>query len=315
MEPEPPEEREYAYRDRRAWLQAVIADAGARATGTADEPDGAAIDVASSYTAAFHPFAMPAAGHDYRLSDGSIEHDDTYVVLPKAEQYEDRDWGPFRGAYDGRADELISCTGLETREELEPLIGRGGGWILHLDEQVRPAYLTRPSRLGGRNRAMLMVAFDAGGGFVRDRDGRIVRDRREIARFLRGWPDVQRFALALCREAASRGRKSFGPWNIARGLLFADLQPALGTRPAARLLLAWEDELGAPWRTPGAAGLVARFEAGAERGPEERHMLRRAEQTMIRSCRRLSGDDTRSSNRDAIGNEGGSASDGRADGD
>ena len=293
MEPESPEEREYAYRDRRAWLEAVIASEVAQATSPAHEPDRPALDVASSYIAAFHPLAMPAVGHAYRMPDGSLEHDGTYVVLPKAEQYADRDWGTFRGADDGHADERIPCTGLETREELGPLIGRGGGWTLHLDEQARPAYLTRPGPRARPYRVMLEVSMDSGGGFVRDRDGRIVRDRREVARLLRGSPDLQRFALALCPEPDSAGRKSFEPWTVARGLLFADLQPALGTRPAARLLLAWEDELGAPWRTPGAAGLVARFEAGAERGAEERHMLRRAEQTMVRSCRRSGVDATR----------------------
>jgi hypothetical protein len=288
--PGEPEEREYAYRDRRAWLAAVIASEVARATSPALEPDGAALDVASSYGATFHPLAMPAVGHAYRMPDGSIEHDGTYAVLPRAEEYEDKHWGRFRRGAD---DERIPCTGLETREELEPLIRQG--WTLHLDDQIRPAYLTRPGPRARPYRVMITWAFDAGGGFVRDRDGRIVRDRREVARLLRGWPDLQRFALALCPEAAPGGRKRCAPWTIARGLLFADLQPALGTRPAARLLLAWEDELGAPWRTPGAAGLVARFEAGGEFDAEERRRLRRAEQTMVRSCRRSGVDPTRAS--------------------
>jgi hypothetical protein len=103
------------------------------------------------------------------------------------------------------------------------------------------------------------LSSDSGGGFVRDSDGRIVRDRREVARLLRDSPDLQRFALGLLAEPPATGRKRRKPWTIARGLLFADLQPVLGTRRAARLLLAWEDELGAPWRDRGAAGLVARF--------------------------------------------------------
>jgi hypothetical protein len=228
-------EREYAYPDRRAWLVAVIADAVAGA------PDGAALDVASSYAAAFHPVAAPAMGHDYRLPDGTLWHDGTYAQLPRAEEYEDNDWGAFRGADDGRA---------------------------------------------RTDRPMIMLAPDAGGFFVRDRDGRIVRDRREVSRLLRHVPDFQRFALALLPEPAALGRKRAAPWTIARALLFADLQPALGTRPAARQILTWEDQLGAPWRIPGAAGLVSRFDAGGELGAEERRALRIAEQTMIRSCRR-----------------------------
>jgi hypothetical protein len=130
------------------------------------------------------------------------------------------------------------------------------------------------------------LSSDSGGGFVRDSDGRIVRDRREVARLLRDSPDLQRFALGLLAEPPATGRKRRKPWTIARGLLFADLQPVLGTRRAARLLLAWEDELGAPWRDRGAAGLVARFEAGGEFDAEERRTLRRAEQSMVRSCHR-----------------------------
>jgi hypothetical protein len=268
-------EREYAY--PREWYAAVIARA------TAGELDRAS--VASSYAATFHPLAMPAKGHAYRLPDGSIEHDGTYVRLPRAERYEDRDWGAFRRAGDGRTEERIPCSGLETREELEPLIGRGGGWTLHLDDQIRPAYLTRPGPPVGPHRATIMLSLDAGGGFVRDRDGRIVRDRREVARILAGWPDLQRFALALLAEPAARGRKRRRPETIARGLLFANLQPAFGTRPTARRLLTWEDELGAPWRIPD-ADLAARFDAGGELSAEERHTLRRAEDSMIRSCRR-----------------------------
>jgi hypothetical protein len=277
-------DREYAYRDQRAWLATVIADDVSRAT--APVGDGPALDVASSYVAAFGPFSMPAVGHAYRLPDGSIEHDGTYVRLPRAEEYEDGDWGAFRGADDGRADEHIPCTGLETREELEPLIGRGGGWTLHLDERIRPAYLTRPGRVGGRNRSTIMISIDSGGGFVRDRDGRIVRDRRRAAWILRDLPDLRRFALALFAEPAPTGRKRRKSWTIARGLLLADLQPVLGQRPAARRLLAWEDELEAPWRIPGVARLVSRFEAGGELSAKERQTLRRAEQTMIRSCGR-----------------------------
>lgn len=284
--PGTPNAREYAYPDRRAWLATVIADVVSRANGPAGSRDGAALDVASSYVAAFRPFAMPAVGHAYRLPDGSIEHDGTYVRLPRAEVYDDTDWGAFRGAGDGRTDERIPCTGLETREELEPLIGRGGGWTLHLDDQIKPAYLTRPGPPVGPHRPMLEVAFDAGGGFVRDPDGRIVRDRRQVARLLSRRPAARRFALSLLAEPAARGRKRCAPWTIARGLLFADLQPAFGTRPTARMLLAWEDELDAPWRIPGVTRLVSRFEAGTERGAEETRALRRAEDAMIRACRR-----------------------------
>jgi hypothetical protein len=271
-------EREYAY--PRDWYATVIAAAG-----------GPALDVASSYEATFHPWAFPATGHDYRLPDGSIEHDGTYVRLPRAEVYDDTDWGAFRGVGDGRTDEHIPCTGLETREELEPLIGRGRGWTLHLDEPAAlagrfvPAYLTRPGPPVGPHRAMITLSMDGGGGFVRDQDGRIVRDRREVARLLRGSPDFCRFALSLLPGPDPAGRKGYAPWTIARRLLFADLQPAFGTRPAARLLLAWEDELGAPWRIlDGAAGLVARAEAGDELTSEERRRLRGAEQTMRRAC-------------------------------
>ena len=218
---------EYAYPERRAWLAAVIADAVSRSTGQADEPDGQPLDVASSYAAAFHPLAVPAKGHDFLLPEGSVEHDGTYVRLPRAEDYEDRDWE--------------------------------GTWSL---------------------------SSDSGGGFVRDSEGRIVRDRREVARLLRDSPDLQRFALGLLAEPPATGRKRRKPWTIARGLLFADLQRVLGMRPAARLLLAWEDELGAPWRNRGVAGLVARFEAGVEFDAEERRTLRRAEQSMVRSCHR-----------------------------
>lgn len=227
-------EREYAYPDRRAWLAAVIADAVAGA------PDGAALDVASSYAAAFHPVAFPAMGHDYRLPDGTLWHDGTYAQLPRAEEYADDDWGAFRGADDGRA---------------------------------------------RADRPMITLAPDAGGFFVRDWDGRIVRDRREVSRLLRHAPDFQRFALSLLPGPDPAGRKGYAPWTIARRLLFADLQPAFGTRPTARLLLAWEDELGAPWRIlDGAAGLVARAEAGGALTSEERRKLRRAEQTMRRAC-------------------------------
>lgn len=133
-------------------------------------------------------------------------------------------------------------------------------------------------------RAMFTWAMDAGGGFLRTRDGRIVRDRREVARLLRDTPDFQRFVLSTLREPAPGGRKRRLPWTIARSLLFADLRPAFGTRPAARLLLTWEDELGAPWRIlDGAAGLVARAVAGELR-TDERHTLRCAEQTMRRAC-------------------------------
>ena len=217
-------EREYAYPDRRAWLAEVIADAVAR--GSAGDPASTVLDVASSYLAAFRPLAMPAVGHDYRLADGSLWNDGAFAVLPRAEEYADRDY-----------------------------------------------------------RAGVMFAFDAGGGFVRDRDGRIVRDRCEVARLLRVRTGFQRFALSWLAEPVPKGRKRCAPWTIARALLFADLQPALGTRPAARRLLAWEEELGAPWRIPDAAGLVARFDAG-ELDAEERRTLRRAESTMIRSCRR-----------------------------
>ena len=279
--PGEPEEREYAYRDRRAWLEAMIANAVARATDKADEPVGAALDVASSYMAAFHPFAAPAVGHAYRMPDGSIEHDGTYVVLPKAEEYQDKNWGRF---VSGADDERIPCTGLETREELEPQIRQG--WTLHLDDQIKPAYLTRPGPAARPYRVMYTLSMDSGGGFVRDSDGRIVRDRRGVARLLKDEPNTQRFALALLAEPGPAGRKRCAPWTIARGLLFADLQPLLGTHPAARLLLAWEDELGAPWRVPGAAGLVARLEAGGKFDAAERRRRRRAEQTMVRSCRR-----------------------------
>jgi hypothetical protein len=142
-------------------------------------------------------------------------------------------------------------------------------------------YEDRPTQ-----RRTLMLAPDSGGWFVRDRDGRIVRDRREVARLLSGWPDVRRFALSLLPEPAPGGRKRCAPWTIARALLFADLQPALGTCATARRLLAWEDQLGAPWHIPGVAHLVSRFEAGGALGAEERRTLKRAERTMIRSCRR-----------------------------
>jgi hypothetical protein len=133
-------------------------------------------------------------------------------------------------------------------------------------------------------RPSIMVSMDAAGGFVRDQEGRIIRDRREVARLLDDTPDFLRFALALLREPAPGGRKRCAPWTIARRLLFADLQPAFGTRPTARLLLAWEDELGAPWRLPGIAALVARFGSGGALTSEERRKLRRAEQTMRRAC-------------------------------
>jgi hypothetical protein len=281
MERKPSEGREYAYPDRRAWFAAVIANAVARSTGSADEPDDAALDVASSYMAAFCPIAMPAVGHAYRMPDGSIEHDGTLVVLPRAEEYKDNTWVRFLSGAD---DERIPCTGLETREELEPQVRQG--WTIHLDDQIKPAYLTRPGPAARPYRVLWTLSMDSGGGFLRDSGGRIIRDRREVARLLKDEPDAQRFALALLAEPGPAGLKRYAPWTIARGLLFADLQPLLGTRPAARLLLAWEDEFGAPWRTPGAAGLVARLKAGDERGAEERHTLRCAEDAMIRSCRR-----------------------------
>jgi hypothetical protein len=100
---------------------------------------------------------------------------------------------------------------------------------------------------GGERR--IVVSIDRGGGFLRSEvgavvrarrradGGEIVRDRREASRLLRRAPDLRRFTLGLFAEPAAGGRKRWAPWTIARGLLFADLQPALGRarRPGGSL--------------------------------------------------------------------------------
>jgi hypothetical protein len=198
-----PKRREYAYPERRAWLAGVVADHLA----------GVPLDVASSYVAAFRPFAA-------------------FTVRQRI-----------------AADSYLSLT-----ED------HGPAALLPLAEETPDTDFRR----------RVVVSVDGGGPFLRTEDGEIVRDR---------W-----IAAALFRHAPG-GRKRHEPWTIARALLFADLQPTLGARPAARRLLVWEEELGAPWRIPG-AGLAARFDAGGKLGAQERRTLRVAEQAMIRSCGR-----------------------------
>ncbi len=149
------------------------------------------------------------------------------------------------------------------------------------------------------NRPKSWTMFPARGGFaIRTADGRLFQDR-EAARAA-GLFDAEHppWVRQMVDDFVPSGRRSGvspstgRPWrrgveppNLARALLVASLAVRIGRRPAARLAIRWEAELGGVLADTEAAAAVQRYDRGELRSDAPK--LEAATQTVLRDAYRV----------------------------
>jgi hypothetical protein len=82
---------------------------------------------------------------------------------------------------------------------------------------------------------------------------------------------------------ASGTRKGAQPETVARDLLLWSLRRRLGLRPAARLVIIWDQELQTPYADDHAADLIRRYEDGVTLSDVERRARMGLESTVIKT--------------------------------
>jgi len=180
-----------------------------------------------------------------------------------------------------------------TRDDLAELRDWYGRAVRDLE---RPADMTeRRQGVPGPDRPpRFVLSGDAAGAYlaappaqVRDTAGRgIVRDRARALQLVSGGSDLMAKMAADLMPDLRRGRRSLDPAAWIRAIAWYHLvSGGMTQREAARVVILWDDECGAPGADPDAAALLRR-RAGWSR-LAERQRLRDREAAVVAACRRI----------------------------
>lgn len=159
----------------------------------------------------------------------------------------------------------------------------------------RPADMTeRRQGVPGPDRPpRFVLSGDAAGAYlaappalVRDTAGRgIVRDRARALRLVSGGSDLMAKMAADLMPNLRNGRRALDPAAWIRAIAWHHMTSAgLSQREAARVMIRWDDECGAPGADSDAAALLRRVD---DLDLAERQRLRDREAAIVTACRRI----------------------------
>jgi hypothetical protein len=158
----------------------------------------------------------------------------------------------------------------------------GTWWLLSRDGP------TGPQADGPKGvRPAWQLSFDRAGPCLWSA-GRTVRDRERARAMLHADDWVHQFIDDFFPSARAEGaRKGSQPEAVARALLLWSLRQRLGLRPAARLVIVWDQKLQTPFADDRAADLIRRYEDGDLLNEEERRTRTNLESTVIKTSQRV----------------------------
>jgi len=138
-----------------------------------------------------------------------------------------------------------------------------------------------------------VLSGDAAGAYlaappalVRDTAGRgVVRDCDRALGLVSGRSDLMAEMIADLMPDLRRGRRSLDPAAWLRAIAWHHLvSGGMTQREAARVVIRWDDECGAPGADPDAAALLRRVD---DLDLAERQRLRDREAAIVTACRRI----------------------------
>jgi hypothetical protein len=156
----------------------------------------------------------------------------------------------------------------------------GAWWLLSGDGPTGPR---RDGPAGAPGDTLL--SFDRTGPYLWSA-GRTMRDRERVRAMHPEDDWLGRLIDDFFPSARAQGaRKGWQPVAVARAMLLWSLSQRLGLRPAARLVIVWDQELQTPYADDRAAALIRRYQRGEPLSQDERRTRMRLESAVITSSK------------------------------